>query len=213
MKIKIDGLTKIIKGNEILKDVNLEFESGKIYGLQGKNGSGKTMLLKAISGLIFPTEGSVCIDGSVIGKDIDFPRDMGILIENPYFIGRYNAERNLLDLVEIRNKVGIDEIRTILEEVGLKNEPKKKFRNYSLGMKQKLGIAAALVEKPSLILLDEPTNALDEAGVEKLRELLVERREKGALIIIASHDKEEMALLCDEVYKIEEGRIKGKVSA
>lgn len=209
MNIKVKNLTKTIKGNDVLSDVNIEFHSGKIYGLQGKNGSGKTMLLKAISGLIFPTDGVIEIDGKTLGVDMEFPEDMGILIENPSFVGNMSAQKNLMDLVSIRNKVGIKEVNRMLEVIGLEAESKKKFRNFSLGMKQKLGIAAALVEKPALILLDEPTNALDEKSVMKLREILSRRREEGALIIIASHDKDEMALLCDEIYLVDDGRVRG----
>ena len=227
MNIKVKNLTKTIKGNNVLSDVNVEFHSGKIYGLQGKNGSGKTiekgnylvvvgengsgktMLLKAISGLIFPTEGVIEIDGKTLGVDMEFPEDMGILIENPSFVGNMSAQKNLMDLVSIRNKVGIKDVNRILEVIGLEAKSKKKFRNFSLGMKQKLGIAAALVEKPALILLDEPTNALDEKSVMKLREILNRRREEGALIIIASHDKDEMALLCDEIYLVDDGRVRG----
>ncbi|MCR4782780.1 MAG: ATP-binding cassette domain-containing protein [Lachnospiraceae bacterium] len=209
MNIKVKNLTKTIKGNNVLSDVNVEFHSGKIYGLQGKNGSGKTMLLKAISGLIFPTDGVIEIDGKTLGVDMEFPEDMGILIENPSFVGNMSAQKNLMDLVSIRNKVGIKDVNRILEVIGLEAKSKKKFRNFSLGMKQKLGIAAALVEKPALILLDEPTNALDEKSVMKLREILNRRREEGALIIIASHDKDEMALLCDEIYLVDDGRVRG----
>lgn len=209
MNIKVKNLTKTIKGNDVLSDVNIEFHSGKIYGLQGKNGSGKTMLLKAISGLIFPTDGVIEIDGKTLGVDMEFPEDMGILIENPSFVGNMSAQKNLMDLVSIRNKVGIKEVNRMLEVIGLEAESKKKFRNFSLGMKQKLGIAAALVEKPALILLDEPTNALDEKSVMKLREILSRRRGEGALIIIASHDKDEMALLCDEIYLVDDGRVRG----
>ena len=209
MNIKVKNLTKTIKGNNVLSDVNVEFHSGKIYGLQGKNGSGKTMLLKAISGLIFPTEGVIEIDGKTLGVDMEFPEDMGILIENPSFVGNMSAQKNLMDLVSIRNKVGIKDVNRILEVIGLEAKSKKKFRNFSLGMKQKLGIAAALVEKPALILLDEPTNALDEKSVMKLREILNRRREEGTLIIIASHDKDEMALLCDEIYLVDDGRVRG----
>ena len=209
MGIVVENVSLIIDKKSILKNINLNLAEGKIYGIIGRNGSGKTMLLKAISGLIFPTEGVIEIDGKTLGVDMEFPEDMGILIENPSFVGNMSAQKNLMDLVSIRNKVGIKDVNRILEVIGLEAKSKKKFRNFSLGMKQKLGIAAALVEKPALILLDEPTNALDEKSVMKLREILNRRREEGALIIIASHDKDEMALLCDEIYLVDDGRVRG----
>ncbi len=208
MYMEVRDVTKVIKGNVILDHISLELEAGKIYGLQGKNGSGKTMLMKAMCGLIFPTEGSVCVKGEILGKDRDFPESVGALIENPGFISNYTAFRNLKVLADIRRRVGEDEIRSILHEVGMDADSRKKYRQFSLGMKQKLGIAAALMEHPELILLDEPGNALDEESVKNLRGLLFQRREEGALIVIASHDAEELQFLADEIIVIENGKVK-----
>ncbi len=207
MYLKLNHITKVIKGNVLLDGVDLELSGGRIYGLQGKNGSGKTLLLKAMCGLLIPSEGTVEVDGVVLGKEMDFPKDVGVLIENPGFIAGYTAFKNLKVLADIRKKISNEEILSILDEVGLGDCGKKKYRNFSLGMKQKLGIAAALMENPKLILLDEPTNALDEKSVRDLRSILERRREEGALIVVASHDKEELELLADQIFVIEKGKI------
>ena len=209
MDLKIINLTKIIKGNTILDSISLEMESGKIYGIQGKNGSGKTMLMKAICGLIRPTSGEVWINGERLGDKYDFPMDTGALIENPGFLRNYNAFDNLKYLAEINGKANKEDIENILNEVGLKEVGNKKYKKFSLGMKQKLGIAAALLENPDLIILDEPTNALDEESIHKLRNILVKRKEQGALIIVSSHDKEELEILSDKIIKMESGKIIG----
>ncbi len=209
MDLKIINLTKIIKGNTILDSISLEMESGKIYGIQGKNGSGKTMLMKAICGLIRPTSGEVWINGERLGDKYDFPMDTGALIENPGFLRNYNAFDNLKFLAEINGKANKEDIENILNEVGLKEVGNKKYKKFSLGMKQKLGIAAALLENPDLIILDEPTNALDEESIHKLRNILVKRKEQGALIIVSSHDKEELEILSDKIIKMESGKIIG----
>lgn len=209
MDLKIINLTKIIKGNTILDSISLEMESGKIYGIQGKNGSGKTMLMKAICGLIRPTSGEVWINGERLGDKYDFPMDTGALIENPGFLRNYNAFDNLKFLAEINEKANKEDIENILNEVGLKEVGNKKYKKFSLGMKQKLGIAAALLENPDLIILDEPTNALDEESIHKLRNILVKRKEQGALIIVSSHDKEELEILSDKIIKMESGKIIG----
>lgn len=211
MYLEMDAVTKVISGETVLNQVNLSMDGGKIYGLWGKNGSGKTMIMRAVCGLIHPTEGKVIVDGEVLGEKRDFPESVGVLLENPGFIGKYTGYQNLKMLADIKKEIGEEEIEGILEKVGLKENARKKYRKYSLGMKQKLGIAAALMENPRMILLDEPTNALDEESVKKLRELLLEYREKGALIILASHDKEELSALSDEVYEIENGRIKNHI--
>lgn len=209
MDLKIINLTKIIKGNTILDSISLEMESGKIYGIQGKNGSGKTMLMKAICGLIRPTSGEVWINGERLGDKYDFPMDTGALIENPGFLRNYNGFDNLKFLAEINGKANKEDIENILNEVGLEDVGNKKYKKFSLGMKQKLGIAAALLENPDLIILDEPTNALDEESIHKLRNILVKRKEQGALIIVSSHDKEELEILSDKIIKMESGKIIG----
>ena len=207
MIIEIVNYNKKIKGQKILNNINLNFESGKIYGLKGKNGSGKTMLMRAISGLIRPTSGSVCIDGEIIRKDITFPRSIGMILENPAFINSYTGFKNLKVLASIQNRIGDDEIRKSLEQVGLDPDDKRTYRKYSLGMKQRLGIAAAIMEKPDIVILDEPINALDESGAEKVREILHNQKERGAICIVACHDTEELEYLSDEIIEISNGNI------
>jgi len=208
MYIKITGLNKSIKKVPILSDINIEFQSGRIYGLKGSNGSGKTMLMRAISGLILADSGSVDINGKILGKDISFPDSLGILIENPSFISGYTSFKNLKMLASIQGRIDDDdEINRAIERVGLDPKDKRTYKKYSLGMKQRLGIACAIMEKPEIIILDEPVNALDENGVELVREILQEEKNRGALIIIACHDKEELEFLSDEIYIICDGKI------
>lgn len=207
MKVVFKNYNKLIKKKEILTDINLTFESGKIYGLHGHNGSGKTMLLRAICGLILPTSGSVTVDGKTVGKDIEFPDGVGVIIENMSLIPEYTGFKNLQLLAGIKKKIGDSEIRDTLISVGLDPDDKRKVKEYSLGMKQKLNFAQAIMEKPELLLLDEPTNAMDVQTVEKVRSILVEMKEKGTLIIIASHNKEDLDALCDEFIDICDGKI------
>lgn len=210
MKIKVENYTKEIKKKVVLSNVNVEFESGKIYGLHGRNGSGKTMLLRAICGLILPTQGCVKIDGKVVGKDIEFPDSVGLIIENMSMWPDYSAYDNLYMLAKIKKIASPDDIRNALNIVGLDPDDKKKVKAFSLGMKQKLNLAQAIMEKPQLYLLDEPTNALDEETMNKIRSLLLELKNEGALIIIASHNKDDLDILCDEVFEIYEGSLKKK---
>ena len=206
-KIVIKGLNKKIKGSPVLTDINLEFHGGKVYGLKGKNGSGKTMLMRAVSGLITADSGTVTINGEVLGKQISFPRSIGVLIENPAFISNYTGFKNLSVLASIQKRIGVDRIRQTLEEVGLDPDDKRTYRKYSLGMKQRLGIAAAVMEYPDIIILDEPVNALDESGAMLVREILRKAKERGAIIILACHDREELEFLSDVIYEISDGRI------
>ncbi len=208
MKIEVTNYTKKIKNNTVLDNVTSTFESGKIYGLHGRNGSGKTMLLRAISGLILPTSGYVSINGKIVGKDIEFPENIGIIIEHMSLMNEYSAFDNLKMLAKIRNKISETEIRKALVRVGLDPESKKKVKTFSLGMKQKLNIAQAIMEEPEILLLDEPTNALDEETVKSVRDLLLELKENGTVIIIASHNKEDLDILCDHILEIENGGLK-----
>lgn len=208
MIIEIENYTKNMEGNKILKNINITMESSKIYGFQGKNGSGKTMLMRAISGLIKPSYGEVRIDKEVLHKDISFPRSVGVLIENPDFIANYTAFQNLRTLADIKNIIGDDDIKDLLRALELDPDSKKKFKQFSLGMKQKLGIACALMENPDLIILDEPFNGLDEKSITVVKELILERKQKGALCILSCHDQNELELLCDKIYVIEHGQIK-----
>lgn len=212
MYIEVENFTKTIDHQQVLDNVTIGMEKGNIYGIKGKNGSGKTMLLRAICGLIKPTRGSVKVDGKLLGKDITFPHSVGALIEHPGFIANLSGYDNLKMLADIKGNIGKTEIEAIMERLGLEPESfKKKYRKYSLGMKQKLGIAAAVMEHPDLILLDEPTNALDEESVNKMVSLLQEEKERGALIIIASHDIEELNKLSDTIFIMEQGRIKESI--
>ncbi|MDD4369592.1 MAG: ABC transporter ATP-binding protein [Anaerostipes sp.] len=208
MYLEVSNITKIIRNEIILDDISLSLERGKIYGLQGKNGSGKTMLMRAICGLLRPTKGNVTIDGKRLGDKMDFLPSVGALIENPGFIGQFTGYENLKMLADIKGLIGKTDIQDILERIGLENAEKKKYKAYSLGMKQKLGIAAAIMERPDVIILDEPTNALDEESMKNLHCILTEYKDHGSLILISCHDKEELEMLSDEIYEIENGKIK-----
>lgn len=207
MKIVINDVTKKLSHNIVLDNINLELESGKIYGFVGKNGSGKTMLMRAVCGLILPTSGSIEIDGKTLGKEISFPESVGVLIENPGFIPGYNGYRNLKVLAQIQNKISDDDITETLKSVGLDPDEKKSYRKYSLGMKQKLGIAAAIMENPELLILDEPFNGLDEETVDKIRKLILDKKSDKNLIILSCHDSEEIEKICDEIIEIKLGKI------
>ena len=209
MEISIKEVTKWIRKKLILDHVNMTLVSGKIYGLQGPNGSGKTMLLRLIAGLILPTEGEVWIDGKKLGKEMDFPPSMGLMIENPAFLPNFTGLKNLELLAEIKGKAREEEIRQAILDVGLNPDDKRTFSKYSLGMKQRLGIASCLMEKPDLILLDEPTNALDEKGVDEICKIIKREKERGALIVIASHDADVLEGLADEMYSVYEGKVLG----
>ena len=205
--IEINNLTKIIRGTAVLKNINLRLEDGKIYGLWGKNGSGKTMLMRAICGLILPTEGYVSIDGERLGGKNSFPKSVGALIENPAFLDSKTGLENLLLLAEIKGEATKDDVVKALEKVRLEPHDRRKYRKYSLGMKQRLGIAAAIMENPKILLLDEPFNALDPSGVETAAEIIKEFKEKGATVVIACHDREELDNLADEIVRVEMGKI------
>lgn len=209
-EIIIENLSKTIKNNKILDNVNLTFESGHVYGLVGRNGSGKTMLLRAICGLIFPDSGKVIIDGKQLHKDISFPESCGIIIENTDLLPNFSAFDNLKMLSEIKNTANDNMIKSAIKSVGLDPDSKKKVKTFSLGMKQRLSIAQALFEDPDILLLDEPTNALDEDGVNDVRRILLEQKKKNKLIIIASHNKEDISLLSDTVISVSNDRFQRK---
>ena len=209
--VRLEDYCKSFKSAEVLKNINLTLESGKVIGLKGKNGSGKTMLMRAISGLILPTSGKVYINDKELGRHISFPPSIGILIENPSFISNYTGFKNLKILASIQNRISDDEIRDAIRKVGLDPDDKRTFKKYSLGMKQRLGIAAAIMERPDIVILDEPINALDEAGAGLIKGLLDELKANGSLIIIACHDTEELNYLSDEIYRIYDGEITGHI--
>ena len=206
-QIEIKNVTKIIKHNTVIDNVNLTVNSGKITGLKGVNGSGKTMLMRLVSGLILPTSGEIIIDGETLGKDITFPRSIGTLIENPAFLDNYSGFQNLKLLASIQGKISDEEIREAIIAVELNPDDKKKFRKYSLGMKQRLGIAAAVMERPDIIILDEPTNALDSDGVQMVKRILQKEKERGALILISCHDLDILKELSDVIYLMNVGRL------
>ncbi len=207
MEIRVDHALKKYGTNIVLDNVSLQLKSGKIYGLVGRNGSGKTMLLRAICGFIQLDSGNVKINGETVKQNFLKNVQMGVMIESPGFLMEYSGYRNLLLLAKIQGKIGKKEVCQALEMVGLDPKLKKHVSKYSLGMRQRLGIAQALMENPDILLLDEPMNGLDNEGVEEVRQLLLACKEQGKLILLASHTKEDIDLLCDEVFRMEHGKI------
>ncbi|MBR6274958.1 MAG: ATP-binding cassette domain-containing protein [Lachnospiraceae bacterium] len=210
MVIEVDSVSLTIKKQKILDNVSLNCEEGKIYGLVGRNGSGKTMLMKCICGFIKPDEGEIKVLGKKIGKDCDFAPDTGIIIETPGFIGHYSGFKNLKLLAGINRKINDDKIREIMEFVGLDPDMKKSVRKYSLGMRQRLGLAQAIMEDPKVLILDEPMNGLDKEGVADMRKYLLKLKESGKTILIASHSAEDISVLCDETREMEKGVLTGQ---
>ena len=207
--IYVKDLSLKIKNETILSDINLHIEKGKITGLVGRNGCGKTMLMKCITGFVKPTSGEVVFNEKRIGEDIDFPKDTGIIIETPSFIPYYSGRKNLLELASLNKKIGKKEIDKVLEKVGLYEARNKMVRKYSLGMRQRLGIAQALMEEPETLILDEPMNGLDNDCVEMIRKILSQLKEEGKTILLVSHNKEDIRILCDEIYEMDKGKIVG----
>lgn len=207
MIIKVENVSKIIRGNSVIEHISMELTSGKVFGFRGINGSGTTMLMRLIAGLIYPTKGQITVDNKILGRDINFQENMGLLIENPAFLDNYSGFANLKLLSSIQDKIDDKQIRRTLERVGLEPDSKKKYKKYSLGMKQKLGIAAAVLEKPELLILDEPANALDEEGVERLKKIVQEEKERGALIILSCHDAYLLEEMSDVIYLLQDGKL------
>ena len=207
-EICIENVTKVFGDQVVLKTVCVKFEMGKTYGIVGRNGSGKTVLLKCICGLLYPSTGTVTVGGKVVGKDVDYPENIGFIIETPGFLPGYSGLKNLKYLASIRGKVKEAEIRKYMELVGLNPDDKKHVGNYSLGMRQRLGIAQALMENPDILILDEPMNALDNNCVKEMRSVLLKLKEQGKLIVIASHVRDDIDILCDEVFGIDDGIMK-----
>ena len=204
-KIEIDHASKTIGRNVVLDQIQLKVAPGDVIGLQGINGSGKTMLLRLIAGLVHPTQGRVLIDGKVLGTDLEFPPSIGFLIENPAFLPQYTGAENLQLLASLKQKITASQIENALERVGVHDT---KYKKYSLGMKQRLGIAAAIFEQPDLILLDEPTNALDESGIAMLEDMIHSEAARGATIVLASHDMNFLQHCCSKVYTMIAGHLK-----
>ena len=192
---------------QILKNISVSFEENLIHGLIGRNGSGKTMLMKCISGFIKPTSGEIEVDGKLVGEDVDFPKDLGIIIETPGFIPYYSGYKNLKLLAGLNNKIGKSEVRQTMKQVGLDPDLKRHVKKYSLGMRQRLGLAQAIMENPKLLILDEPFNGLDKDGVKEMREYLLSYKEQGKTILICSHSAEDIDILCDTVHEMDKGNI------
>lgn len=205
--IQLQNVTKRIKENTVLDNVSYTFKSGFVYGLYGQNGSGKTMLLRAISGLLNLDSGSIFIDGEKLHDKIEFPPETGIVIENMELLPECSAKRNLQMLAKIKNIADEKDIIFSLERVGLDPDSDKKVKKFSLGMKQRLNIAQAIFENQKIILLDEPTNALDEDAVQLIYKIIREEKSRGATIIVATHHKEDLKEVCDVILKIAEGKI------
>ncbi|MDO4556690.1 MAG: ATP-binding cassette domain-containing protein [Lachnospiraceae bacterium] len=205
--LEIKAASKQLKGTSILNDITMKMESGKIYGLRGVNGSGKTMLLRLMCGLIYADKGEVLWNAKCLGREIDFPESVGIFLEKPSFLERYTGKKNLELLADLKEGCSKDDVDRILLEVGLSGQAEKKYRKYSLGMKQRLGIGAALLGSPRLLLLDEPMNAIDEKGVSYFKEIFLREKERGALVVIASHDASFLNCVCDKIFLLGEGRI------
>ena len=203
--ITLENVSKSFKEKTVLQKTDLTIEKGKITGFVGRNGSGKTVLFKLICGLLRPTTGTIIVQGKQLGKDCDFDPDVGVLIETPSFISYESGYRNLRDLAAIRKKITPEEVRTAIRSVGLDDTDKKWVGKYSLGMRQRLGIAQAIMEHPALLILDEPMNGLDRGGVEEMRRLFSSLRDSGTTILLASHAAEDIDLLCDTVYEVSEG--------
>jgi ABC-2 type transport system ATP-binding protein len=204
--IQLEQVRKKFKNEEVIKGIDIEFESGRIYGIVGKNGSGKTVLFKMIAGYLKPTSGHIYVNDKEIGVDTDFAENMGLIIETPGFLPQYTAYQNLLYLANIRKKIGKEEICQTIELVGLEPDSRKKVGKYSLGMRQRLGIAQAIMENPDLIILDEPMNGLDKHGILLVKDLLGQLKKQGKTILMSSHYVEDMEI-CDEVYEMEEGAL------
>ncbi|MBQ7600584.1 MAG: ATP-binding cassette domain-containing protein [Lachnospiraceae bacterium] len=205
MKLILKDVCKEIKKKVILSHISLELTSGNVYAFVGENGSGKTMLFRAISGLMDLTSGTVTLDGKELHKDFEVLPNLGLTIENAGLYPELTGMENLRLLAKLNKKIGDEEIREAIERVGLDPKDRRTFRKYSLGMKQRIVVAQAIMEKPDILLLDEPTHALDEDGVDLVRRIILEEKERGALVLIADHNPEDVRLLADKVYKISRG--------
>ena len=205
--ISVNNVTKKFRENTVLDNVSLEIEQGSVTGLVGRNGSGKTVLMKCILGLVTPTSGTITVRGKQVGKDIDIPDNVGVIIETPGFLPNFSAYNNLMQLAKIRRKIGKAEVRAAIEKVGLNPDDKKHVGKFSLGMRQRLGLAQAIMENPDLLILDEPMNGLDKDGVADMRQYLLALKEQGKTIFIASHSAEDIDILCDTVCEMDKGKL------
>lgn len=207
MELIAENIGKTIKGRQILTNIHLTLHDGVVYGFVGRNGSGKTMLFRALSGLMKPDTGYISLNGKILHKDFSVLPSLGIVLENAGLYPNMTGIENLTYLASMKKIIGQEEIRLAIERVGLDPNDKRVYGKYSLGMKQRLAIAQAIMEKPDVIMLDEPTNSLDDDGVSEIRNIILEEKKRGAIVLLASHNKEDMRLLADKIYKIESGRI------
>ncbi|NBH13097.1 ATP-binding cassette domain-containing protein [Lachnospiraceae bacterium] len=205
--IEVTHVTKKFREDTVLYDINVLMERGKVYGFSGNNGSGKTVLMKCICGFLPVTEGSIRVNGKLIGREIDFPESIGVIIETPGFLTNLTGMRNLEILAGLRKRISRQQIRQAMEKAGLNPDLKKSVSKYSLGMRQRLGIAQAIMEDPEFLILDEPFNGLDKHGVADIRALLLDLKKQGKTIILASHNSEDIQILCDKVYEMDGGRM------
>lgn len=205
--IAVEDLNKEFEDRQVLYDIHADFYKGNIYGIVGRNGSGKTVLLRCICGLTSPTAGKVSVNGKIVGEDIDFPDNIGFIIETPGFLMNYSGYKNLKYLASMRKNISNDTVKEYISMVGLDPEDKKHVGKYSLGMRQRLGIAQALMENPDILILDEPFNGLDNQGVEEMRKLFLQLKQEGKTILLASHNAEDIRILCDHVYSMDAGKM------
>lgn len=205
--IDVKNVTKKYREYTVVNNVSLTVEKGNIVGLIGRNGSGKTVLMKMICGLAAPTSGEISVNNSIVGKDIDIPDNIGVIIETPGFLPNFSAYSNLMQLAKINRKIGKTEVYNAIKKVGLNPDDKKHVGKFSLGMRQRLGLAQAIMEDPELLILDEPMNGLDKESVSEIREYLMELRKSGKTILLTSHSAEDINVLCDEVFEMNKGNI------
>ncbi len=203
--ISVKNLTKKFKEVTVLDNISVDFEAGKVHGLIGRNGSGKTMLMKCICGIVPYKIGEIRVNDKIIGKEVDIPENVGVIIETPGFLPNYSGFDNLKFLAKINNKIGANEIRNAISSVGLNPDDRKHVGKYSLGMRQRLGLAQAIMEDPDLLILDEPMNGLDKDGVKDMRQYLLDLKARGKTILIASHSAEDIDVLCDTVCEMDKG--------
>ncbi len=203
--IILENVVKKFKDYTALRGISISFEKGKIHGIVGRNGSGKTVMMKCICGLMHPDSGKITVNGKVIGKEVDIANDIGAIIEAPGFLPNYSGYRNLKFLADIKRVIGKQEIISAMKTVGLDPDNRKHVGKYSLGMRQRLGLAQAIMENPRILILDEPMNGLDRKGVEEMREMLISFREQGKTVLLASHNREDIDILCDTVHEMEDG--------
>ncbi len=205
--IEVSNVGKKYKDKMLVEDVSFTVEKGEILGIVGLNGSGKTVLLKCICGLMDYSAGSIKVDGKIVGKDCEYPKNMGVIIETPGFLPYHSGYKNLEYLASLRKKIKKQDIKDVLVKVGLEGEEKKLVAKYSLGMRQRLGIAQAIMENPELLILDEPMNGLDKEGIVEVRKLLLDMKSEGKTMIVTSHNEEDIKVLCDKVIEMDKGRV------